>query len=181
MTRSRAYLRDSESPAGFDRYNAFLKANPEWSSDDNPGRHLRRILVGKFLIRPDRNFFEELLYIGAHDAVRLELRRHHIAVKQRHREQVRQAVIRLFLGPDDLVYAVEAAASKIVGDPNHVGLDRNDLAGVEFVPSDEFDHAIGETGTDTRVTRALVRRRFGIAGIITINLLSPHLHESAGS
>ena len=27
-----AYLRDSESPAGFDRYNAFLKANPEWSS-----------------------------------------------------------------------------------------------------------------------------------------------------
>jgi soluble lytic murein transglycosylase len=27
-----AYLRDSESPADFDRYNAFLKANPEWSS-----------------------------------------------------------------------------------------------------------------------------------------------------
>ena len=27
-----AYLRDSESPAGFDRYNAFLQANPEWSS-----------------------------------------------------------------------------------------------------------------------------------------------------
>ena len=26
------YLRDSESPAGFDRYNAFLQANPEWSS-----------------------------------------------------------------------------------------------------------------------------------------------------
>ena len=26
------YLRDSESPAGFDRYNAFLKANPDWSS-----------------------------------------------------------------------------------------------------------------------------------------------------
>jgi soluble lytic murein transglycosylase len=26
------YLRDSESPAGFDRYNAFLHANPEWSS-----------------------------------------------------------------------------------------------------------------------------------------------------
>ena len=27
-----AYLRDSESLAGFDRYNAFLQANPEWSS-----------------------------------------------------------------------------------------------------------------------------------------------------
>jgi len=26
------YLRDSESTAGFDRYNAFLQANPEWSS-----------------------------------------------------------------------------------------------------------------------------------------------------
>ena len=26
------YLRDPESPAGFDRYNAFLKANPDWSS-----------------------------------------------------------------------------------------------------------------------------------------------------
>ena len=38
-----------------------------------------------------------------------------------------------------------------------------------------------ETGTDTLVTRALVRRRFGIAGIITINLLLPHLHEGAGS
>src|SRR5215472_3268490 len=39
----------------------------------------------------------------------------------------------------------------------------------------------GETGTDTLVTRALVRSRFGIAGIITINLLLPHLHEGAGS
>src|SRR5215469_7282324 len=39
----------------------------------------------------------------------------------------------------------------------------------------------GETGTDTLVTQALVRRRFGIAGIITINLLLPHLHEGAGS
>ena len=38
-----------------------------------------------------------------------------------------------------------------------------------------------ETGTDTLVTRALVRRRFGIAGIITINLLLPHLHEGTGS
>jgi soluble lytic murein transglycosylase len=27
-----AYLRDPESTAGFDRYNAFLQANPEWSS-----------------------------------------------------------------------------------------------------------------------------------------------------
>ncbi len=26
------YLRDSESPAGFDRFDAFLQANPEWSS-----------------------------------------------------------------------------------------------------------------------------------------------------
>jgi soluble lytic murein transglycosylase len=26
------YLRDSESPAGFDRHNAFLQANPQWSS-----------------------------------------------------------------------------------------------------------------------------------------------------
>ena len=72
------------------------------------GRHLRRILVSEFLIRPDRNLLEELLHIGAHDAVWLELRRHHIAVKQRHREQVWQTVIRLFLGPDDLVHAVEA-------------------------------------------------------------------------
>jgi hypothetical protein len=30
-------------------------------------------------------------------------------------------------------------------------------------------------------TRALIRRRFGIAVIITINLLLPHLHEGAGS
>ena len=34
---------------------------------------------------------------------------------------------------------------------------------------------------DRSVTRALVRRRFGIAGVITINLLLPHLHEGAGS
>ena len=38
-----------------------------------------------------------------------------------------------------------------------------------------------ETGTDTLVTQVLVRRRFGIAGIITINLLLPHLHEGARS
>jgi hypothetical protein len=30
-------------------------------------------------------------------------------------------------------------------------------------------------------TQALVRRRFGIAGIITINPLLPHLHEGVGS
>jgi DNA-binding XRE family transcriptional regulator len=39
----------------------------------------------------------------------------------------------------------------------------------------------GEAGTDTLVTRTLVRRRFGIAGVITINPLLPHLHEGAGS
>ena len=39
----------------------------------------------------------------------------------------------------------------------------------------------GETGTDTLVILALVRRRFGIAGIITINPLLPHLHKGAGS
>src|SRR5215469_9052134 len=33
----------------------------------------------------------------------------------------------------------------------------------------------------TLVARALVRRRFGIADIITINLLLPHLHKGAGS
>jgi len=38
-----------------------------------------------------------------------------------------------------------------------------------------------ETGTDTLVTQALVRRRFGIAGIIAINLLLPHLYKGAGS
>jgi hypothetical protein len=38
-----------------------------------------------------------------------------------------------------------------------------------------------ETGTDTLVTRALVRRRFGIASVIAINLLLPHFHEGAGS
>jgi hypothetical protein len=39
----------------------------------------------------------------------------------------------------------------------------------------------GEMGTDTLVTRALIRCRFGIAGIIAINPLLPHLHEGAGS
>src|SRR5215813_3192180 len=38
-----------------------------------------------------------------------------------------------------------------------------------------------ETGTDTLVTQALVGRRFGVAGIVTINPLLPHLHEGAGS
>jgi hypothetical protein len=39
----------------------------------------------------------------------------------------------------------------------------------------------GEARTDRSLTWALVRRRFGIAGVITINLLLPHLHEGAGS
>src|SRR6516164_5033465 len=35
--------------------------------------------------------------------------------------------------------------------------------------------------TEYGLTQALVRRRFGIAGIITINPLLPHLHKGAGS
>ena len=57
--------------------------------------------------------------------------------------------------------ALLARADEVAGQPAHVYFE--------------------ETGTDTLVTRALVRRRFGIAGIITINLLLPHLHEGTGS
>jgi hypothetical protein len=58
-----------------------------------------------------------LAYIGLDDAVRLELRRLYVAVKEGHRKQIRQAaVIRLFLGLDDSVHAVSAASGKVVGE-----------------------------------------------------------------
>ena len=66
----------------------------------------------------------------------------------------------------------------------------HDEAGAQFLNRPGRREATGssppnsisrETGTDTLVTQALVRRRFGIAGIITINPLLPHLHEGAGS
>src|SRR5215813_7910423 len=41
-----------------------------------------------------------------------------------------------------------------------------------------FEEKLGRTRL---VTQALVRRRFGIASIITVNPLLPHLHEGAGS
>jgi hypothetical protein len=106
------------------------------------GRHLAGMLFRVFVIWPHRHFLQELLNTGSRDAVRLELRRHHIAVKQCHREQVWQIVICQFLGPDELVHAVEATAGKIVGDSGHVGLDRNHLAGVELVLPGELDHAM---------------------------------------
>jgi hypothetical protein len=51
-------------------------------------------------------------------------------------------VIRLFLSCDDFVHAVETAAAKVVRHTGDVGLDENYLAGVDFSPPDEFDHAM---------------------------------------
>ena len=48
-------------------------------------------------------------------------------------------------------------------------------------PNSSTDVYFEETGTDMLVTQALVGRRFGVAGIVTINPLLPHLHEGAGS
>jgi hypothetical protein len=57
------------------------------------GRHLRRILVSEFLVRPDRHLLRELLHIGSRDAVGRELRRHYVTVEESHRKQVWQAVL----------------------------------------------------------------------------------------
>src|SRR5271156_393316 len=94
------------------------------------------------MVGPDRNRFEQLLYVGHNDALRLELRWHHVAIKEGDGKQVRQAVIGLFLGLDDFVHAVEAAAGKVVAELEYVRLNRNNLAGVDFVLFDQFDHAV---------------------------------------
>ena len=36
----------------------------------------------------------------------------YVAIKEGHRKQIRQAVIRLFFGPDDFVRAIKAAAGE---------------------------------------------------------------------
>jgi len=70
-----------------------------------------------------------------------------------------------------LVLLRAASSARIMGDSPVILSDRADVCRCLFG---------GETGSD-RSSRALVRRRFGIAGIITINLLLPHLHKGAGS
>jgi hypothetical protein len=50
------------------------------------------------------DLLQELLHIGFDYAVQVELRWHHIAIEKSHGKQIRQAVIRLLLGLDDLVY-----------------------------------------------------------------------------
>src|SRR5262249_56189097 len=57
-----AYLRVLESPAGFDRYNAFLQANPEWSS-----MPLRRRAEGR-LGQEGRNACTVRHFVGWHPA-----------------------------------------------------------------------------------------------------------------
>jgi len=61
--------------------------------------------------------------------------------------------------------AATASSARIVGDS----------------PVIVSDSAGQKPAEHTLVTRALVRRCFGIAGIITINPLLPHLHEGTGS
>jgi hypothetical protein len=94
------------------------------------------------LVRPDRYLFQELLYVGPGDAVRVELRRHHVAVEHRYCQQVRQIMIRLFLSLNDFVHAVEAASGEVVGHAGHVRLDRNDFGWIQLVLLDEFDHTV---------------------------------------
>ena len=122
--------------------NLVLDHFPVLQPDDDLGGHFLGIFVRVFMVRPDRNLLQQSLHIGLDDAVGFELRRHHVAVEEGHRKQVRQAVIRLFLGPDDFVHAVETAAGEVVAELEHVCLNRDHLAGIEFVLPGEFDHAM---------------------------------------
>src|SRR5580700_11144715 len=82
----------------------------------------------------------------------LELRGHHVAIQQRDSEQVRQAVIRLFLGADEFVHAVEAAAGEVVSELENLSLNGNHLPGIDLVLRSEFDHAMhGRLRVDHRV------------------------------
>jgi hypothetical protein len=56
--------------------------------------------LGVFLVRPDRDLLQKSWYVGVADSLRLELRRHHVAVEEGDREQMRQAVIRLSFDAD---------------------------------------------------------------------------------
>src|SRR5580704_14660398 len=94
------------------------------------------------MVRPNRNLLQQPLHIRLDDALRLELRRHHIAVKERYRQQIRQVVIRLFLSLDNSIDAVEASAGKVVAELEHLCLNREHLVGIYFVLPDEFDHAM---------------------------------------
>jgi hypothetical protein len=77
------------------------------------------------MVRTDRNLLRQRLHVALDDALRVELRWHHIAVEQRYRTQVWQAVIRLFLGTDDLSTPLEAATREVKGELEHLCLDRD--------------------------------------------------------
>ena len=63
-------------------------------------------------------------------------------VDQSHSEKIEQIVIRLFLGRDRLVDAVEAATRKIVCHLCDVSFNGYNFARIDFVPRDELYHAV---------------------------------------
>ena len=70
---------------------------------------------------------EQLLNIGALDAVRRKLRWQNLVVEKRHGNQVRQAVVGIFLRADDALVALFAAADDLVGDVEGLDVDAIDL------------------------------------------------------
>jgi hypothetical protein len=94
------------------------------------------------IVWPDRNFLQQRLHVGPDDAIRLELRRHHVAVEEGHGEQVRQAVVRRSLVRMTLSTPYSPPAGEVVAELEHLCLNRDHLAGVDLVPLDKLGHAV---------------------------------------
>lgn len=99
--------------------NLVLDHGPVSQMDRDLCWHFPRVLSREFVVRTDRNLLQQRLHIGPDDAVRLELCGRHLAIDEGNRKQVRQAVIRLFLGTDDFVHAVKTAAGEVESELEH--------------------------------------------------------------
>jgi hypothetical protein len=66
---------------------------PALQPDRDLDRHLVGVWVRILMVWPDRNLLQQCLHVGPDDAIRLELRRHHVTIEEGHCEQVLQPVL----------------------------------------------------------------------------------------
>ena len=85
---------------------------------------------------------EQLLNIGALDAVGRKLRWQNLVVQKRHGNQVRQAVIGIFFRADDALVALFATADDLVGDVEGLDVDAIDLGRGESVLSFQLERGV---------------------------------------
>ena len=118
LPRHRARDKIPRSPAF-----SMLKRATVFECDLYAAGHLGGEAFAQCLIGPDRHLAQQALYVLAHDALRRILRRGNLAVQQRNRYHIGQAVISFFLGAHLLFVSLFASADDVIRDIKNVDLD----------------------------------------------------------